>query len=154
MSDFHISARPATRVAMLCLCLGIVASAQTAETNSAPATAAVPRSVFSPDLKNAKDPFFPNSNRRGERAPVRFEVIKPPPALVEQLTLNGLLSSRLAIINTKSFAENEEGYVEIDGGRRIRIRCHKINLGGNSVEITIEGDPEPKVLRLRETMQH
>jgi hypothetical protein len=117
--------------------------------NEVPAPSSSPphQSVFDPDVKQGKDPFFPKSVRREERTSVRFEVIKPTLPPIAQLTLNGL-STRFALINNKSFAENEINYVRTPSGQQLRIHCRKITR--HYVLITIDDDPEPKQLRMRE----
>jgi hypothetical protein len=131
--------------ASLFLCAAIPASA-VASTNSPPAASAH-RSIFDPDLKGGKDPFFPNSVRKEERSPVRFEGIKPTLPPITQLALTGL-STGLAVINDKSFAENEVNVVRTLSGQKIRIHCRKITR--DHVIITIEDDPELHQLRMRD----
>lgn len=125
------------------------AEAGTTETNSISAVVAARKSVFVDDLKSGKDPFFPKSTRRGEKpAPA---ATTPTVAPVIQLSLKGISgpsNRRFALINNQPLAAGEEAYVRVPGGQ-VKVHCWEI--GTNSVVVSVEGDPQRKVLRLNDS---
>lgn len=116
--------------------------------NSPKPDASVAKSIFDDKLHAGKDPFFPNSARRQDR-PASTDP-KMPQAPVVQLFLKAITgppTRRLALINNQTFAAGEEGLVKVVNGQ-VKIRCVEIKDG--SVVVAIEGNPEPKELKLRE----
>ncbi len=106
------------------------------------------QSIFDDKLRMGKDPFFPASARRQDR-PASTDP-KTPQAPVVQLFLKAITgppTRRLALINNQTFAAGEEGLVKVVNGQ-VKIRCVEIKEG--SVIVAIEGNPEPKELKLRE----
>jgi len=132
------------------LLVGTAAYAQSAnantETNLAPADVVSRKSVFEDNIKMGKDPFFPKSTRRGEKAPAtNVKTVTP----VVQLSLKGIAgptNRRFALINNQPLAAGESGFVRISGGQ-VKVHCWEIR--EDSVIISVEGDEEKKELRLR-----
>lgn len=123
------------------------AALSAAETNSAPAEITLRKSVFEDDLKKGKDPFYPKSMRRGVKEPVLNTKTVAP---VVQLSLKGIsgpTNRRFALINNQPLAAGETAYVRIPGGQ-VKVYCWEIL--EDSVVVSVEGDTEKKVLRLRE----
>ena len=119
---------------------------QTAEPSLEPT---IRESVFQDEAGIGKDPFFPKSTRRAAKLP---SISAPVAAPIVQLSLKGISgssSSRLALINNRTFAVGETASVRIAGGS-VNVRCLEIN--ENSVVVAIEGDPEPKELQLRKNL--
>jgi hypothetical protein len=103
------------------------------------------KSVFVEDPAFGKDPFFPNSTRRG-RVPV---AVAPKVLNVEtpELFLKGLSGTpdrRLAIINNYTFQSGEESLVRV-AGVAVKVRC--IEIRERSVIVSINGIT--KELKLR-----
>lgn len=121
-------------------------ASQTAEPSPEPV---IRESVFQDEAGKGKDPFFPKSSRRAVKLP---SINAPVAAPIVQLSLKGISgssSSRLALINNRTFAVGETASVRIVGGS-VNVRCVEIN--ENSVVVTLEGDPEPKELQLRKNL--
>jgi len=136
-----------TGSSLLCLLGGLVHAAET-NTNRAPAQVTIPQSVFATEGATGKDPFFPNSNRRikrddsGKRTATRdFSVL---------LKLTGIAGGvrPIATINNLTFAVGEEQEVKVEGGGKVRIRVLEIR--EKSVVITVEKQPQPIELKLRD----
>jgi len=124
-------------------------NAPTAGTN-APGTNK-PVIVFDDDLKSGgKDPFYPNSVRRGQ--PVTptgtggTEAVRPKAAGSTNLVLTGL-TARLASINGVPLAVNEEAQVRVPGGTA-RIKVKLLQIKANAV--VVEADGERKEITFRE----
>ena len=119
-----------------------------AVTNAAPATIAIPLSVFVIPTSSAegRDPFFPNSTHF--IAPVLAPKTTNAPVVIQvELSLKGIsgpADHRLAIINNKTFQAGEEGEVTASGGK-VRIRCLEIK--EDAVEVQVGS--ERRELRLR-----
>ncbi|MHB8521741.1 MAG: hypothetical protein ACYDH9_13410 [Limisphaerales bacterium] len=117
------------------------------DTNAAPAQAEIPKSVFTDDLKQGIDPFFPKSTRRQPKnaANPKSGVAAQPQDPLAEITLNGILGTsrrRIATINNRPFETGEVGEITLTGGKRIQIKCLQID--ATSVEIAVEGQPERK----------
>lgn len=128
------------------------ASSSKPESNPSSKEPQIPKSVFIDDYKLGKDPFFPNSVRRGQKPPDRptpsgSTAIAPEPV---QLTLRAISigqTKRLATINSRVVAIDEEADVLV-GTQKVKIRCLEIR--DASVLVRIEGVNEPKELFLRQ----
>ena len=136
-----------TGSSLLCLLGGAVCAAET-NTNRAPAQVAIPQSVFATEGATGKDPFFPSSIRRikrddsGKRTATRdFSAL---------LKLTGIAGGvrPIATINNLTFAMGEEQEVKVEGGGKVRIRVLEIR--EKSVLITVEKQPQPIELKLRD----
>ena len=106
-------------------------------------TNAFPLSTFviPTNAASGRDPFFPN--HVAGTAPVAAH-----PAAAIVLVLNGLSGSadrKLAMINGRTFAENEEGDVNAGNGR-VRIRLVEIKKDSAIIEVA----GERRELRLRD----
>jgi hypothetical protein len=104
-------------------------------TNSSPAVVQLPRSLFSTNVVDGRDPFFPESTRRSARlsgsAPPAAKPAQPPWNL---LKLTGLWPSKsrpLALINRTSIAPGEVANITVmvpDGqskpeSHKLRVHC-------------------------------
>lgn len=108
----------------------------------------VPQSVFVDDPSAGKDPFFPESTRRA----VKDELASDPNAeahssksISDRLTLKGAIKGRVALINNVDFVVGQESEVNTAAGR-VRVRCLQIQ--EDCVIVQVQGNPQPKVLRL------
>lgn len=121
-------------------------------------------SIFDDKRKNARDPFFPNSQRRGELAvkpkptnPVPGEASQAPRPVVEpvipiekHLVLSGIFKQagqRIAVLNGRTLALDEEVVVQLPNGKKTRVRC--LEIGAQSVTVTLDGKPERKKIILK-----
>lgn len=123
------------------------ASTTKVETNAAPAQLEIPKSVFIDDLKQGIDPFFPKSTRRQPKATANSKpgVAAQPQDPLAEITLNGILGTgrrRIAAINNRPFEAGEVGEITLTGGKRIQIKCLRID--ATSVEIAVDGQPDRK----------
>ena len=109
---------------------------------AAPAPAAAPqepeqiKSVFVDRPNFGRDPFFPNSSRRGR---IVQDTVVEPVANFNNIVLkgtSGTAEKRLAILNNKTFAAGEEGELRI-GGQPTKIKC--VEVREKSVVISING---------------
>jgi hypothetical protein len=110
-------------------------------------TNAIPQSVFivPTNSKEARDPFFPNSDRLFGGASTTTK--KPSTPDVVLFVLNGLSGTadhRLAMINYRTLAEGEESEVTTSAGR-LRFRLLEIKVDS----VIIEAGGERRELRLR-----
>ncbi len=111
-------------------------------------TNAVPRSGFSDDPNNGKDPFFPDSTRRLKQVGTTSNAA--PAHVSGQLTLRGIAGTKarpLALINNLTFSAGEFGEVKC-GHQNVRIRCREIRNRSVIVEVSATG--EVVELKLRE----
>ncbi|HWN93588.1 MAG TPA: hypothetical protein VNT99_01035 [Methylomirabilota bacterium] len=138
--------------AALASVLGFAVLACASEKPLAKMDPVVPKSMFVDDVKNGKDPFFPNSIRRQEALP-RIAVtneVAPVNLLFEQLFLkgiSGIKGQQLALINSSTLATGEVAEIKF-GGRSIKVRCREIR--ERSVLIELDGSHETRELKLRE----
>lgn len=135
-------------IAGISLLGGFCLAAAPAQSEPSRAKAPGPKSVFEEKIANGKDPFFPNSARRVEK--IVQPNIKQPVNPVIQLSLKAITGpsdKRLALINNQTFAAGEERMVRVPNGQ-VRVRC--VEIGDSSVVVTVENEPERKVLKLRE----
>jgi hypothetical protein len=84
-----------------------------------------------------KDPFFPNSTRRGARSynPIETRPIVP----ATELTLKGIGGSKnrpVAIINNRTFAVGESAEMRVKG-EVVKVRC--VEISDKFVKITVNG---------------
>lgn len=129
--------------------------------NPAPAAKApvvFPQSVFVDDLTKGKDPFFPSTSRRVDKAAVaaaaaaansQTATAKPT---VEQVQLKGILDSanrRLALINNRTFAAGEQAEVKTAAGK-LRLQCLEIR--SHSVVVQLAGETQRRELHLNEKL--
>jgi hypothetical protein len=125
-------------------------AAAPAKTNSAPSELVIAQSVFvmPTNPQEGRDPFFPRSTRPYATAVlIRPNLTNAPPVLQLDLHLNGisgLAGKPLAIINSRTFEEGEEGDI-ISNGNHVRIRCLEIKADAAVIQI----GAERRVLRLR-----
>ena len=111
----------------------------TGQNKTAPEEKPVPKSNFGVPTKpqDGHDPFFPASDR--------LFAIKTAPKQASSVTgaalvcngIAGIQDHRLAMINSKTFAEGEEATVNTSGGP-VRVRCLEIK--GNVVAIEVAGE--------------
>jgi hypothetical protein len=108
----------------------------------APAAAAAPqeppqsKSVFVDRPNFGRDPFFPNSSRRGR---IVQDAVVEPMANFNNIVLKGIsgtVEKRLAIVNNKTFEVGEEADLRI-GGRLTKVKC--VEVREKSVVISING---------------
>ncbi len=102
----------------------------------------LPRVVakFEDDPRKGRDPFFPNSERRGNKLlAANSPAVKKAPSAISNLVLRAIIASRppRAWINNRSFQAHEEGEVKLPGGGAVRIRC--IEIRDKDVTIELEG---------------
>jgi hypothetical protein len=107
--------------------LVMVLSAAAAPPAKTAAPEAAPRSVFAIPTKPAegRDPFFPASMRPYESV----QAAQPHVVEISSLVLKGISGppgNRLAIINNRTFAVDDEQDLVTSQGR-IRVRCVEIN---------------------------
>jgi hypothetical protein len=107
-----------------------------------PAAAAAPqereqnKSVFVDRPNFGRDPFFPNSPRRGR---IVQDTVVEPTANFNNIMLKGISGTsekRLAIINNKTFGAGEEGELRISG-QATKVKC--VEVREKSVVISING---------------
>jgi hypothetical protein len=126
-----------------------------AEPTAAPSTLAIPKSIFVDDAKVGKDPFFPNTARRAEKAPSTAtqhvgSIQNQAGAFFDQLKLKGILGNatrRLALINNHTFEAGEQAEIRITEGR-VKVRCLEIR--DHSVIIILAGENQRRELYLNE----
>jgi hypothetical protein len=113
-----------------------------APTARTPAPAAAPqepepiKSVFVDRPNFGRDPFFPNSSRRGT---IVQDTVVEPVANFNNITLKGIsgtVEKRLAIINNKTFEAGEEANLRISG-QPTKVKC--VEVREKSVVISING---------------
>jgi hypothetical protein len=111
-----------------------------------------PPSVFVNDLKQGRDPFFPNSSRRAQPLAAKT----PSPADTRQLgvldgltlkAITGTKNRRFAIINTEVYGVGEDHEINV-AGQRIAVRCEEIS--DDSVVVSIAGQAAKKELKLKQ----
>jgi hypothetical protein len=151
----HLAGRTAGLAFGLALALDLAASRAPAvapgkDLPASPAPAAAPalapKAVFTEDLPNGKDPFFPQSRRRARvQAPADVAAPPPPP----QLFLKGISRGkerRLAVINNITVAEGEKIQLHVNAQT---VVLHCLEVRERSVLVSLEGDKEVKELHLR-----
>jgi len=96
---------------------------------------------------NGRDPFFPNSLRRGPEPEKGQPREKPQPA--SELVLKGIVGSanhRLALINDNTImGVGQEESVRVPGGQ-VKVRC--LEIGEAYAVIQVEGEVQTKRLQL------
>lgn len=122
-------------------------------TNAVKTASLIPRSVFSTNVNEGKDPFFPESGRRVREIAERASAQKAPQPVrvgIEHLKLNGLWPSKtrpLALINKTPLAPGEEADIAVAvtnaqkkvEQRKIAVRC--VEIRKSSVTVSVEGMP-------------
>lgn len=136
-------------IRVLTLALGVVvlgsaasASADAVSTNTI--DIASRKSVFQDDLKNGRDPFFPRSARRGPK--ITATEIAAPRAHLVLKGITGAANRRFALINNQTLSAGETASVRITDGQ---VQVHCLEIREDSVLVTVEGNPEQTVLKLR-----
>ena len=129
-------------VASVLLSLKSVAAPPARTPAATPAPAATPqepqvvKSVFVDRPNFGRDPFFPNSLRRGK---VVQDTVVEPVANFNNIVLKGISGTpekRLAILNNKTFEAGEDGELRISGHlTKIKI----VEVREKSVVISING---------------
>jgi hypothetical protein len=109
-------------------------------------TNAIPQSVFIDDPRG-KDPFFPNSTRRHQRAAVADPKPDIGPKSLVLLGITGTGDKRYALINNQNFLVGEEWRVRVPGGTSL-VKCVEIREG--SVVVTIQGGTEQFEIQLED----
>lgn len=109
------------------------------QNKTAPEEQPVPKSTFGVPAKpqDGHDPFFPASDRLYA---VKAVLKQAASTTVAALVCNGIAGTqdhRLAMINSKTFAEGEEGMVNTSDGR-VHVRCLEIK--GNLVIVEVAGE--------------
>lgn len=144
--------RPALGLLAACLAAapaGLLAASGSTKL-SAP-EAAYPHSLFTDEIGQGRDPFFPRSARRQPKtvADASAQPKKAQPAL-ETLSVRGILAAsnhrRLALINGRVFAQGETFDISVPNGR-MRVRCLEIKPA--SVVLSVEGGPDQFELHMR-----
>ena len=95
------------------------------------------KSEFIDNSNFGKDPFFPQSTRRG--LPTNTNVVVEPTVQNSNLSLkgiSGLQNRRLAIINNRTFEAGEEADVKV-GNQVIKVRC--VEIREKSAVVSING---------------
>lgn len=102
--------------------------------------------VFENNPTTRRDPFYPVlASRASEK--VAGAVSKPRAESVLVLkSILGTGSRRFAGINDRTFAVGETAKVRMPSGDLVRVCCKEIS--DTSVVVTVEGETEPKVLKL------
>jgi hypothetical protein len=127
-------------------------------TNDAPALGQVPIAVFSTNVNEGHDPFFPDSTRRLPRLASITQTAKPVQQCWNFLKLTGLWPSKsrpLALINTTAIGPGEEASITVlvpsgqgrSESRKLLVRCLEIRPA--SVLISVEGESGTKELTLQ-----
>jgi len=135
---------PVTLCSIAALAAG-AACASGAQTNAAPAVR--PRAVFE-EFAGGRDPFYPNSTRRGR--PTSQPSTNAPVMIARiNLSLKGISGSKppLALINNTTVAEGEVADVRA-GSQYYKIVCREIR--ERSVLIQIVGTEQVHELKLRD----
>jgi hypothetical protein len=109
-------------------------------------TNTIPKSVFIDDARG-KDPFFPQSTRRQNKAVVPTPDPTVGPTSLVLLGIIGPPERRFALINNQSFAAGEENRVRVPGGSTL-VKC--IEIRESSVIVTIQGGTEEFEIQLVE----
>lgn len=131
------------------------------QTNSAPKVIQIPKSVFTSDPTNGKDPFFPDSIRRNPPSPrpptptpttdrskgPQVGLNKNPASDLVLQGLAGSKSQRLGLINGRTFAAGESGTIVITNGVSLRLKC--IEIRPRSVIVQVDGEASTRELKLR-----
>jgi hypothetical protein len=112
------------------------------------------RSQFDVKSKTARDPFFPDSTRRGAVATASTNTVVPTPVVPmanpeDLLVLKGILGSagrRLALINQRIFSAGMEAYVQTGAGQ-VKVKC--LEIAEKSVVVTVNDGPKTRELRLQ-----
>ena len=102
--------------------------------------------VFEDNKVTGHDPFYPASTRRG---PAKTAGVPAKVRIEAELILKSIIgtgSRRFAGINDRTFAAGETASVRMPSGNLVRVRC--IQIDERSVVVTVEGETEPKVLKL------
>ena len=110
--------------------------AATAAAAAAPQEREQTKSVFVDRPNFGRDPFFPNSPRRGR---IVQDTVVEPTANFNNMVLKGIsgtVEKRLAIINNKTFEVGEEADLRI-GGHLTKVKC--VEVREKSVVISING---------------
>lgn len=151
---------------------GKTAAPEPAPTNAPPKKVEIPKSAFHDELGVGKDPFFPSSPRRGPRPlptppgteppvvtpPVPEVVVpapQPPPretAASAQFSVKGIFlgKKRSAVIHTGSNTYDfflGDHFAVRAGTNVLRVQC--LDIGERTVTIKVDGEKEPRELRLR-----
>ncbi len=135
------------------LAAGVLFTVQGAETNLPPQTTAqrpeiqIPQSIF---VKGGRDPFYPEK----DPVPLPADTVQtnglpaaPRPYVLVLRGITGTSVRRVALINNTLFTEGERAEVP-DRGIKKSVTC--IRIGPNEAEVSVEGEPEHRTLKLRE----
>ena len=139
--NFHLHPAFITRVSVLASLLACAGSMTGAPTVPAPAASpddgSPTKSVFVDRPNFGRDPFFPNSSRRGKLVE---PTVAQPVASFDNIALKGIsggaADKRLAILNNKTFESGEEGELRVSG-QLTRVKV--VEIREKSVVISING---------------
>jgi hypothetical protein len=121
----------------------------------------IPLSYFSnvPANVAARDPFFPNSDRRRPKAPVQANSPEKPSgnSAVSKLVCKGILGSgenAIAMIGgigsgIRSFTANETKTYDLPNGDSISVHCTEINAREKYAIVVVGKEVKPQVLYIR-----
>lgn len=146
----------ATALGVFLLAVGSFFVVQGAETNtSAQATALrgeiqIPRSVF---VKGGRDPFYPEKDfvpPPADTGQTNGLPSLPRPFVLVLRGITGTSARRVALINDVNFTEGERAEVEDREIKRFKKTVTCIRIGANEAEVSVEGEPDHRTLRLRE----
>jgi hypothetical protein len=117
-----------------------------------PATNVVtmPRAVFSTNLVNGKDPFFPTTARFLPKQPGSTKVPRKVVSVLDHLVLKGIAISqqrRLALINNVTVAQGETTPIKFENQTNL-IQCMEIR--ERSAVVTAPETKETRELYLRD----
>lgn len=139
--NFDLNPAFITRVTVLASLLACASTMPGAPTAPAPAAspddASPTKSVFVDRPNFGRDPFFPNSSRRGKLVEA---TVAQPVASFDNIALKGIsggtADKRLAILNNKTFEAGEEGELRVSG-QLTRVKV--VEIREKSVVISING---------------
>ena len=141
------------------------AATNTAGSSKMDVLAMMPRSTFSTNAQEGRDPFFPDSARRMQQKPsagaiaaalAQSQAVSRP--LSAYLQLTGLWPAKprpLAMINKTSIAPGEEVSIPVSVPstvgrpeiRKVNVRC--VEVRSHSVVVTVEGEAGVRELPLK-----
>jgi hypothetical protein len=131
---------------------GAKPSTTAASATNETASSKTPKSVFVVDPKTSRDPFFPNAKYAQAAAPgATNQVAKAD--LISMLDLQGILAAgaeKVAFINNVGLEQGKTAQISLmlDGKeQKLRVRCLKIGRG--TVDVLVEGHPQPVQLRVK-----
>jgi hypothetical protein len=148
---------PRVRWTVLILALGwgvgqAVVTSAAGSPGLTPATNAVtaPRAVFSTNLANGKDPFFPTTARFTPKQPSATKTTRKAANVMDQLVLKGIAINpqrRLALINNLTLAQGETAPIRFENQTNL-IQC--VEVRERSALVAVIETKEVRELYLRD----